>query len=45
VATGRARACEVVGGVRVERRQGHLRIVADGAVASPDGDGDGDGDG
>lgn len=39
VATGRARACELPGGARLERRRGVLRVIADAAVASPDGEG------
>ena len=39
VATGRARACQVTGGIRVERSRGHLRIVAGSPVASPSGEG------
>lgn len=37
VATGRRRACEIAGGVRVERHRQRLRIVAPGALGSLDG--------
>ena len=39
VARGRTRACEITGGVRVERSRGRLRIVGATRVASADGDG------
>lgn len=37
VATGERRACEISGGIRVERHRQRLRIVAAGAVVSHDG--------
>jgi tRNA(Ile)-lysidine synthase len=43
VALGEHRACEIAGGVRVERHRQRLRIVGDGAVVSISGMGDGGG--
>jgi tRNA(Ile)-lysidine synthase len=40
VALGDHVACEIAGGIRVERHRQRLRIVASGAVVSPDGMGD-----
>jgi tRNA(Ile)-lysidine synthase len=40
VALGEHRACEIAGGVRVERHRQRLRIVGDGAVQSTSGMGD-----
>jgi tRNA(Ile)-lysidine synthase len=37
VATGARRACEITGGIRVERHRQRLRIVAPGALVSHDG--------
>ena len=44
VALGEHRACEIAGGVRVERHRQRLRIVGDGAVQSTSGMGDARGD-
>jgi tRNA(Ile)-lysidine synthase len=40
VALGEHRACEIAGGIRVERHRQRLRIMGDGAVVSNDGMGD-----